>query len=191
MGAAVGAAVGAGQVQPAVATEQRGALGYLDRVSAERAIVITVSDRCARGEATDRSGARAVELLTAAGYTVDEPTIIADGARTVTAELRRALAKGARLIVTSGGTGIGPNDFTPEGTVPLLQRQLPGLAEGIRHHGAADAPHAVLSRAVAGVTDQTLIVNLPGSVAAVESALSYALPLIPHILQQLTGGDHL
>lgn len=155
------------------------------------AAVVVASDRCARGETPDRSGPRAVGLLRAAGLVVGEPVVVPDGADTVEAALREALASGARVVVTSGGTGVGPRDRTPEGTLPVLDRQLPGLAEAMRRHGAAHLPAAVLSRGLAGVTDGgAVVVNLPGSTGGVQEGIEVLLPVLGHLLDQLHGGDH-
>lgn len=155
------------------------------------AVVVTVSDRCSRGESTDRSGPRAVELLRAAGLETGAPRVVPDGVESVDGALRAALADGAALVVTTGGTGIGPRDLTPEGTRGLLERELPGLAEAFRREGAAHVAAAVLSRGLAGVAaNGAVIVNLPGSTAAVEQGLGVLLPLLPHLLDQIAGGDH-
>lgn len=162
----------------------RGKLG-----DAVLAAVITVSDRSSRGERADTSGPRAVELLKEHGYTV-ALTVIPDGADSVTNAIRAAIDSGARVVITSGGTGIGPRDLTPEGTRPLLTREVPGIAEALRSHGARNATTAVLSRGLAGIANNSLVVNLPGSVKAVEEGLAVLLPLIPHIVDQLDGRDH-
>jgi len=156
---------------------------------------VTVSDRAASGERPDASGPAAVRLLVEAGYAVDT-LIVPDGAASVADAVRAALADGARLVVTSGGTGVGPRDRTPEGTRTILDRELPGLMELLRARGAESSPHAWLTRGLAGAVDATqgrpgaLVVNLPGSPAAVTEGLALLLPLVPHVLDQLGGGDH-
>lgn len=151
--------------------------------------VITVSDRVAAGERSDASGPLAVSLLTSAGYTVTS-SCVADGLDVVEEELRRSLATGARLIVTTGGTGVSPRDHTPEATARVLERHLPGIPEMLRAVGRRTSPHAALTRGLVGVTGDALVVNLPGSPSAVSESLEVLLPLVPHILDQLVGGDH-
>src|SRR5690554_6481712 len=156
-----------------------------------RASVITVSDRSARGDRADASGPRAVELLGAAGIEADV-TVVPDGIASVQVAVTSAISSGARLVVTTGGTGVGPRDFTPEATRPLIARELPGVAELMRREGAVHTPMAAISRGLVGVAadGRALIVNLPGSVKAVEQGLAVLLPIVPHVLDQLRGGDH-
>lgn len=164
--------------------------------------VITVSDRSARGARPDASGPEAENLLTAAGYDVSGD-IIPDGAGPVSEAIRAAIADGARLIITTGGTGVGPRDRTPEGTVNVISREVPGLAELLRAKGAEVIPHAALTRGVVGVIDAhpgegaiapafagALVANPPGSPKGVREGLAVLIPLVPHILDQLAGGDH-
>ena len=151
--------------------------------------VIIVSDRSSRGDRVDTSGPRAVELLNEHGYAVSL-TVIPDGIESVSTAIRAAIDSGVRVVITSGGTGIGPRDLTPEGTRSLLERELPGISEELRRQGASNTPFAVVSRGLAGIADNCLVVNLPGAVKAVSEGLAVLLPLIDHILSQLDGGDH-
>lgn len=154
------------------------------------AAVITVSDRSARGERADGSGPIAVTALRAAGFACDEAIIIPDGADEVERTLRETLQRGIRLIITTGGTGIGPRDRTPEGTARVLDRELPGIAEELRRRGATEKPAALLSRGLTGVAGNAVIVNLPGSTSAVTDGMRLVLQLADHALGQLEGEDH-
>ncbi|MEN3123020.1 MULTISPECIES: MogA/MoaB family molybdenum cofactor biosynthesis protein [Janibacter] len=157
--------------------------------------VITVSDRVSSGAREDVSGDAAVELLQAEGHTVTT-SLVPDGADAVEAALRAALADGARLVVTTGGTGLSPRDRTPEGTAPVLDREVPGLAELLRAEGARQTPFAAISRGLVGIVDASdecpgaLVVNLPGSTKGVTQGLQVLLPLVGHVLDQISGGDH-
>lgn len=155
-----------------------------------RAVVVTVSDRSAAGVRADLSGPAAVEVLVAAGWHVEAPRVVPDGEESVRSAVAAAVADGAGLVLTLGGTGVGPRDRTPEGTRAVLDRELPGVAEVIRARGLLSTPTAALSRAVAGVAGHSMVVNLPGSPAAVRESLEVLVPLVPHVLEQLRGGDH-
>ena len=157
-----------------------------------RAAVITVSDRSAAGEREDASGPVAVQALRDAGFTCDDAVIVADGADSVERALSAFVEAGVSLIVTTGGTGVGPRDATPEGTARVLTREVPGVAEELRRRGAAEKPAGMLSRGLAGVVDPhgAFVVNLPGSPAGVASGMPVVLSVARHILDQVSGGDH-
>lgn len=154
------------------------------------AAVITVSDRSARGERADASGPIAVVALRDAGFDCDDAAIIPDGADSVEATLRETLQRGTRIIITTGGTGISPRDRTPEGTARVLDRELPGIAEELRRRATAEKPGGMLSRGLAGIAGTAIIVNLPGSTAAVTDGMRLVLEVAHHALGQLEGEDH-
>jgi molybdenum cofactor biosynthesis protein B len=137
--------------------------------------VITVSDRCAAGEAEDLSGPAVARLLEAAGIEVTNSHVIPDEADEIRALLREA---GADLVVTTGGTGLGPRDVTPQATAQELDYQVPGLGEEMRRAGLASTPLSVLSRGLAGVRGRTLILNLPGSERGATESLAAVLPIL-------------
>lgn len=149
-----------------------------------QAKVITVSDGVADGSREDRSGAALVEHLTGAGYEVVEHTVTPDGADAVGAALQQACRGFAGLVVTTGGTGFGPRDETPEGTLAVLEREAPGLAEAMR----LVSPLGRLSRAVAGTVGTALVLNTPGSTKGCIETLDAVLDVIPHALELLAGG---
>lgn len=160
------------------------------RPSQHTARVITCSDRAARGEYSDRSGPVAVAWLRARGFGCDEAVIVPDGSA-VTDALRTAIAQDVVVVVTTGGTGLGPRDLTPEATAQVVQRLVPGVADAIRAAGVAQGvTTAVLSRGIVGLAGRTLIVNLPGSVGGVRDGLTVLDPLLDHMIDQVMGGDH-
>lgn len=156
-----------------------------------RAQVITVSDRCSRGERPDTGGPLLAELLRGLGLEVSEVVLVPDEVDAVQAALRSAAAQAYDLVVTTGGTGLSPRDVTPEATGPLLERSVPGIAEALRARGAQAVPTAALSRGLAGTIGRTLVVNLPGSTGGVRDGVAVLAPLVEHALAQLRGsGDH-
>lgn len=154
------------------------------------AAVLTVSDRSAAGVRADSAGPVAVRALRDAGFACADATVIPDGADAVEHALRELLDAGIRLITTSGGTGVGPRDQTPEGTTRVIDRHLPGIAEELRRAGLAATPASMLTRGLAGVVGDALIVNLPGSPKAVAEGMPVVLSVAGHVLSQLHGEDH-
>jgi molybdenum cofactor synthesis domain-containing protein len=154
------------------------------------ATVVVASNRAAAGVYDDTTGPLIVESLTALGFEVTGPVVVSDG-EPVGQAIRLAASSGARLVVTTGGTGLTPTDQTPEMTRELLDREVPGIAEAIRNHGVANGvPTAALSRGLAGVHRQTLVVNLPGSKGGVKDGLAVLGPMVLHAVEQIVGSDH-
>ena len=155
-----------------------------------RAAVITLSDKGSRGEREDKSGPLIAQMLTAAGYVVEETMILPDEARALKAQLiRMADGRQVNLVLTTGGTGFSPRDITPEATCAVADRNAPGIAEAMRYHGLSITPRAMLSRGVSVLRGKTLIVNLPGSPKAVQEDLEYILPSLEHGVRIAAGLD--
>ena len=154
------------------------------------AVVITCSTRASTGVYPDRSGPVIVEALRSWGFETGEPIVVADGPE-VEEALEAAVAAGPDLVLTTGGTGLTPTDGTPEATLRVIDRPVPGIAEAIRAAGiAAGVPAAMLSRGVAGMAGATLVVNLPGSTGGVRDGLTVLEPVVAHAVSQMRGGDH-
>lgn len=170
--------------------------------------VITVSDRVSRGEAEDTSGPLALDMLSFAKehfsgqpIDIDGPIVVPDDQDAIRRAIAAAIEDGADVVFTTGGTGVGPRDVTPEATRPLLDLEIPGIADAMRRAGAASVPASVFSRGLVGIvrarvdfegdrTGPSVIVNMPGSPGGVKDALTVVLPLLPHLLDQIGGGDH-
>jgi molybdenum cofactor synthesis domain-containing protein len=155
-----------------------------------RAVVVTASNRASAGVYEDRSGQALAAGLRELGFEVEGPHVRPDDVAELTAVLRAAVASGADVVVTTGGTGLSPTDVTPEATRPVIEREAPGLAEAVRRYGEPKVPTSVLSRGIAGTAGRTLLVNLPGSTGGVKDGLAVLGPLLPHVVSQLRGGDH-
>ncbi len=162
-------------------------MGYL-------ATVITCSDRATADIYEDRSGAVLRAGLRALGFTMTPPVILPDEQDQIGAAILAAAEGGSRVILTTGGTGVGPRDVTVEATRPLLAYEIPGIAEAVRAKGSAKTPLAALSRGLAGVIDRdgrrAFIFNAPGSRGGARDALDLLSPLLIHLVEQLDGADH-
>jgi molybdenum cofactor synthesis domain-containing protein len=155
-----------------------------------KATVVCASNRASAGVYEDTTGPVIVEALEGLGFEVSGPVVVPDG-EPVADAIRTAVDTGAQVVLTTGGTGLTPTDLTPEVTRPLLDVEVPGIAEAIRAHGAAQGvATAALSRGLAGVSGRALVVNLPGSRGGVEDGLAVLAPLLRHAVEQIAGGDH-
>ncbi|HLQ60649.1 MAG TPA: MogA/MoaB family molybdenum cofactor biosynthesis protein [Candidatus Acidoferrales bacterium] len=152
-----------------------------------RALVVTVSDRSSAGRMEDRSGPALMEALAQAGFELGPKQVVPDDRQRIVEVLRAAVAQGYDLVVTTGGTGLGPRDVTPQAAASLLDYEVPGLAEEMRRRGAQKTPNALLSRSLAGVSEHTLLLSLPGSRSGALESLEAVLPVLGHALQLLRG----
>jgi molybdenum cofactor synthesis domain-containing protein len=152
--------------------------------------VVTCSNRSASGERHDDSGELVASLFADAGHEVVSRTIVPDDVSTIRAAILAAIEAGAVAVVTTGGTGLTPTDVTPEAVRPMLDREVPGLADAIRMVSRETVPTSVLSRGVAGSIGMTLVVTLPGSPGGVRDGMAVLLPVLEHAIDQLGGGDH-
>lgn len=155
-----------------------------------RAHVVVASTRAASGVYADATGPILVDFLDELGFQVGQPSVVPDGP-TVGEAIAAAVAGGARVVLTTGGTGLTPTDRTPEATRPLLECEIPGISEALRAAGVAKGvPSAMLSRGLAGLIGDCLVVNLPGSTGGVRDAIEVLRPVIEHAVEQARGSDH-
>ncbi len=152
-----------------------------------KAHVITVSDGVFHGTREDKSGPALISLLKRGDFEVGDPEVVPDEVARISEAIETAITLGADVVVTTGGTGLGPRDVTPQATVALIEFEVPGIAEEMRRAGMASTPMAALSRAVAGVRGQTLIVNVPGSVKGATESLEAVMPMLGHAVKLLHG----
>ncbi|HEV8536640.1 MAG TPA: MogA/MoaB family molybdenum cofactor biosynthesis protein [Candidatus Limnocylindria bacterium] len=154
-----------------------------------RAGVITVSTKGAAGERADESGPAIRDGLVAAGFEVVHSQLVPDDVERVATAILGAVRAGANVVLTTGGTGLSPNDVTPEATRRVIDREVPGIAEALRARSLEKTAHGMLSRGVAGAVGGALVVNLPGSPRAVRESLEILVPVLPHAVELLAGSS--
>jgi molybdenum cofactor synthesis domain-containing protein len=156
-----------------------------------RVAVVTISDSCSRGQREDVSGRTIEEMLPRSRFEIGERAIVPDDLGVIAAKLAKlADTADVDLVLTTGGTGFGPRDVTPEATATVCERMVPGFGELMRMEGFKKTPNAILSRACAGIRGSTLVINLPGSPGAVRESLGVIVSVLPHAVEMLHGGGH-
>lgn len=153
-----------------------------------RTAVLTISTRVARGDAEDRSGALLVQLAREAGCEVAATRVLSDDEDAIAAALGALVEEGYEIVFTTGGTGLTPDDVTPDATARVIDRPVPGIAEALRAESLKHTPHGMLSRELAGVAGRTLIVNLPGNPKAIGELFGVLAPVLEHAVRTI-GGD--
>ena len=156
----------------------------------KRAAIITASNRAFNGVYEDKSGQILLEGLKTLGYHIDGVQVLPDDVEKISSAIKSAIKNDVDLLVTTGGTGVSPFDVTPEATAPLIEKEMPGILEALRAYSRDKVPTTDLSRGAAGVTNKTLIINLPGSPGAAKDGLVIIERLASHIHDQLAGHDH-
>jgi molybdenum cofactor synthesis domain-containing protein len=152
-----------------------------------KAHVITISDRVSARTMEDKSGPALVRILISAGFEVSAPEVVPDSQQDIADAMEAAIVRGADLVVSTGGTGLGPRDVTPQATSTVVDFEVPGIAEEMRRAGAATTPMAALSRGIAGVRGHTLIINVPGSAKGAAESLEAVIPVLEHAIRLLHG----
>ena len=152
-----------------------------------KAHVITVSDGVFHGHREDKSGPGLIRLLKAGGFDTGDPEVVPDEMERIAEAIEKAITLGADVVVTTGGTGLGPRDVTPQATASLIEYEVPGIAEEMRRVGLVSTPMAALSRALAGVRGQVLIINMPGSFKGATESLEAVMPMLDHAVKLLHG----
>ncbi len=152
-----------------------------------KAAIITVSDKGSQGEREDKSGELLLSLLMESGFEVAKYVIIPDEQDKIINQLQAMIEENITLVITSGGTGLAPRDETPEATRAVIEKDVPGIQEEMRRLSIQKTPHGMLSRGIAGIKDQTLIINFPGSPKAVKECFQTIEPALKHALETLTG----
>ena len=156
-----------------------------------RTAILTISDMCSQGKREDTSGQTIEEILPEDKFEVCEKTIVPDDYETIIKTLKRFSDElNVKVVLTTGGTGLGPRDVTPEATTAACDRMAPGFSEILRSESYKKTPNAVLSRGVSGMRNNTLIINLPGSPKAVRECLEIILDILPHAVEMMRGGGH-
>ena len=156
-----------------------------------KAAILTVSDSCSKGKREDISGQTIADILSKNGFEVCEKKIVADDKEKITSELVYFSDDvDVGVLFTTGGTGLGPRDVTPEATIAVCEKMVPGLGELMRLKGLEKTPNSILSRSAAGIRGNTLIINLPGSPKAVRESLEAILHILPHAIEMMHGGGH-
>ena len=155
-----------------------------------KAAVITVSDRCSKGERTDKSGPAVTQMLSDAGFNVVYRGLVPDERHEISAEfIKCAYELGADLIISTGGTGFGKRDITPEATRDVISREIPAIPQAMLHYSLEITPRAMLSRGVAGIRGKSLIINLPGNESGARQNLESIIGVLEHALQMIAAGE--